>query len=158
MSFILSPFLQRTAQAIEVVEGRGKICFWCSYIREGKVQRVYLALTSKVSSFTRALSSFPPLSPPWDLRISSQTWRITIPLELHGIACFTAVNPAWIAQPVPQKLQTTLLYQVYFYLCAKTQKLRKSLLRRILHTVRCRSAVLQTKDRNVSRRMSDSSL
>lgn len=98
------------------------------------------------------LSTRPSL--PQDLRISSQTWRITIPRELHGTVCFTTVNPAWIAQPVLQKLQTTLLHQTCFYWCSKTQKLKKSLLKRILHTVRCRSAVLQTEDRNVSRRMS----
>lgn len=98
------------------------------------------------------LSTCPSL--PQDLRISSQTWRITIPRELHGTVCFTTVNPAWIAQPVLQKLQTTLLHQTCFYWCSKTQKLKKSLLKRILHTVRCRSAVLQTEDRNVSRRMS----
>lgn len=76
---------------------------------------------------------FHPVPPPKDLRLSSQTRRITISLELHGSVCFTTVNPAWIAQPVLQKLQTMLLYQICFYWCFKTQKLKKSLLENFAH-------------------------
>lgn len=88
---------------------------------------LHLPQTYQVLQGPSVPSHLPPL--PKDLRISSQTWRITIPPELHGSACFTTVNPAWIARPVLQKLQTTLLYQICFYWCFKTQKLKRKLTR-----------------------------
>lgn len=123
MWFIFPLSSKELHRQLKLWRGGGRSVSNAVVLEKAKFKECILHLPQRYQVLQGPSVPFPP--PTQDLRISSQAWRITVPLELHGIICFTIVNPAWIAQPVLQKPQTTLLYQICFYLCSKTKKSSK---------------------------------